>query len=195
MRRIVLVAALVCLPVLAKAKDDYPPEGDFSKYAKLTTDTYHQASANKDCAAYDQAMSYWLKAYNEAVTHLHAMKNYLQHELSTVRNPGNPHIVQGTRDIYEGLLHEELSMINWAQYKYYILYEPLKKAARRNLLMKGQRNEKGCTRREGTRRTLPSCGAIASKEQRPRQQRMTQEQTAPSTPHEARVWSVQLYWS
>jgi hypothetical protein len=90
MRRIVLVAALVCLPVLAKAKDDYPPEGDFSKYAKLTTDTYHQASANKDCAAYDQAMSYWLKAYNEAVTHLHAMKNYLQHELA-------PSEIQATR--------------------------------------------------------------------------------------------------
>ena len=145
-------------------------------------------------------MSYWLKAYNEAVTHLHAMKNYLQHELSTVRNPGNPHIVQGTRDIYEGLLHEELSMINWAQYKYYILYDATEKGCGRNLLMKGRRNEKGCTRREGTRRTLPSCRSYctrlkkvsrstnqSSKEQRPRQQRMTQEQTAPSTPHEARV--------
>jgi hypothetical protein len=72
-------------------------------------------------------MSYWLKAYNEAVTHLHATKNYVQRELSTVKNPGNPKVIQGTREMYEGLLDEEISIVNWVQYKYDIQYDATEK--------------------------------------------------------------------
>jgi hypothetical protein len=120
-------AVLVCLPLLAKAKDDFPPDGDFKKYGHLSTEAFNNAGANKDCAAYQEAMSYWLKAYNEAVTHLHATKNYVQRELSTVKNPGNPKVIQGTREMYEGLLDEEISIVNWVQYKYDIQYDATEK--------------------------------------------------------------------